>query len=355
MIVRTSIGGRSARVQFSNAFGAAPLVIGGAHIARRGKDSAIMPGSDRALTFHGKPSGTIPPGAWIVSDPVDLRIPQLSDLAISVYLPGEVNSLTMHATGLHTTYITKGDATGQPTIPDAATSQSWYFLSSVDVLAPADTRAIVAFGDSITDGARSTPDADRSWPSVLAQQLLQGDDHIRLAVVNQGISGNRVLRDGAGVNALARFDRDVLSVSGVRWLVLLESINDIGNGMRQNASPNDAVTTDDLIGGLQQLAERAHMHGIRVIGGTLLPYEGAAYYSEAGEVMRQAVNGWIRTTGVFDAVVDFDSITRDKANPKHLREDADSGDHLHPSDAGYKAMAEAVAYELSPFVPQARH
>jgi lysophospholipase L1-like esterase len=210
------------------------------------------------------------------------------------------------------------------------------------VLAAASTAALVTFGDSITDGARSTPDTDQSWPSVLAQRVLNSN----VAVVNQGISGNRVLRDGAGVNALARFDRDVLAVPGVKWVMLLESINDIGIGTRQNASPSDAVTADDLIAGLRQLAERAHMHGIRVIGCTILPYEGAAYYSEAGEVIRQAVNRWIRGGSAFDAVVDFDQLTRDPSNPKHLSAEVDSGDHLHPGDAGYKKMAEYIDLKL---------
>ncbi len=349
MIVHTSIGGRRVRVQLSNAFGTTPLVVGAAHIALRSKDSAIIPASDRALAFNGRPSCTIPPGALMVSDALDFDVLQLGDLAISVYLPGEASALTIHATGLHTTYISKGDLTAQPAIMDPITSQSWYFLSSVDVLAPMDTAAIVAFGDSITDGARSTPDADRSWPSFLAQRLLSTRDRANIAVVNEGISGNRVLRDGAGVNALARFDRDVLSVSGVKWVMLLESINDIGNGTRQNASPNDAVTSDDLIAGLKQMVERAHMHGIKVVGCTLTPYEGAAYYSDSGQVMREAVNNWIRTSGAVDAVADFDAATRDPNNPKRFSPDSDSGDHLHPSDAGYKAMAEAI--DLAIFAP----
>jgi lysophospholipase L1-like esterase len=340
MIAPTSIGGRRVRVQLSNAFGTLPLLVGGAHIALRKEASTIVPGSDHALTFSGKPSFTIPSGALAVSDPVDLAVPQLGDLAVSVYIPGETGSLTMHATGLHTTYVAKGDVTGQPALADTLTSQSWYFLSSVDVLAPADTGAIVTFGDSITDGARSTPDGDRSWPSVFAQRLLASGAN--LATVNEGISGNRVLRDNAGPNALSRFDRDVLSVSGVKWLTVMESINDIGQGARQNANPADAVTADDLIAGLRQMIERAHIHGIKVVGCTLTPFQGAAYYSENGETIREAVNTWIRTSGAFDAVADFDAATRDADNPKRFREDVDSGDHLHPGDAGYKVMAEAV-------------
>jgi lysophospholipase L1-like esterase len=341
MIARTSIGGNRVRVQLSNAFGTLPLAVGGARIGLRKEGSAIVPGSDHALTFSGKPTFTIPAGALAVSDAVNMAVPQLGDLAVSVYIPGETGALTMHATGLHTTYVGKGDLTGQPAIADPLTSQSWYFLSSVDVLAPAETGAIVTFGDSITDGARSTPDADRSWPSFFAQRVLSNGG-LNLAVVNEGISGNRVLRDNAGPNALARFDRDVLSVSGVKWLTIMESINDIGQGARQNANPSDVVTADDLIAGLRQMVERAHIHGVKVIGCTLTPFQGAAYYSENGEVIRSAVNNWIRSSGAFDAVVDFDAATRDSENPKRFRADVDSGDHLHPGDAGYKVMAEAI-------------
>ncbi len=346
MIVHISVGGRRVRVQLSNTFGTGPLMIGAAHVAIRGKDSAIVPASDRVLSFNGKPSCSIPPGALMVSDPVDLDVPQLGDLAISVYVPGDTGPLTMHAVGLHTTYISKpGDFTGQLAISDAAaTSQSWYWLSSVEVLASAEAAAVVAFGDSITDGTRSTPEANQNWPSILAQRLLSASAAANIAVVDEGIAGNRILRDTVGPSALARFDRDVLSQSGVRWMTVLEGINDIGNSTRPNTNipAGEAVSADDLTGGLRQLIERAHAHGIKVIGCTLLPYEGAAYYSEKGEVIREAVNQWIRTGGAFDAVVDFDAATRNPDAPKQIRADYDSGDHLHPNDAGYKAMADGI-------------
>jgi lysophospholipase L1-like esterase len=342
MIVRTSIGGRRLRVQLSNTFGAGRLPIGAAHVALREKDSAIIPASDRVLTFSGKPSAVIPPGAAIISDPVDLTVPALGDLAVSIFLPDDSGPPTMHATGLHTTYISsEGNFTAQPNFTADRTTNSWYFLSSVDVLAAADTGLIVAFGDSITDGATSTNDADASWPSFLAQRLATARI-ANLAVVNHGISGNRVLRDGAGINALARFDRDVLSQPGVKWLMVLEAINDIGQGARANANPSDAVTADELIAAYRQLIERAHIHGIKVIGCTLTPYEGAGYYSEPGETVRSAVNQWIRTGGGFDSVVDFDAATRDPENPRQLRPAYNIRDHLHPNDAGYKAMAEAI-------------
>jgi len=265
-----------------------------------------------------------------------------------VYLPKETGSPTMHATGLHTTYISKaGDFTAAPALSDTMTSQSWYFVSGVDVLAPADAATIVAFGDSITDGATSTVDTNSSWPSFLAQRLHANPATAYWSVVNQGISGNRLLHDGAGVAALARFDRDVLAQPGVRWMTVMLGINDIGFGTRQ---PNEVVTADEIIGALHQVVERAHTHGIKVIGCTLTPYEGAAYYSEAGEVARQAVNRWIRTSGGFDAVVDFDGVVQDRSNPKQIRPDFNIRDHLHPNDAGYKAMAEAI--DLSLFAPK---
>ncbi len=217
------------------------------------------------------------------------------------------------------------------------------------MLAPTDAGLIVAFGDSITDGATSTTDAEASWPSRLAARLLANPATANLAIVNQGISGNRVLREGTATNALARFDRDVIAQPGVKWVMLLEGINDIGNGVGPTAAPENAVTTDDLIGGMKQLIERAHMHGIKAIGCTLTPYAGARYYSDNGEEIRAAYNQWVRTGGAFDAVVDFDKATQDPANPKQIRADYNISDHLHPNDAGYKAMADAV--NLSIFGP----
>jgi lysophospholipase L1-like esterase len=341
MIVRTSIGGRRVVVHLSNSFGTAPLRIGAAHIALRDKESAIVAGSDRALTFSGKPSFTIPVGADIASDPVDLEVPKLADVAVSVYVPGDAPAPTTHLTGLHNTYISKeGDFSGAPSIADATTRQSWFWLSEIDVLAPEKAGLIVAFGDSITDGATSTPETDHSWPSLLAQRLAANKATAHLAIVNEGISGNRLLADGAGVSALTRFDRDVLSQPGVKWIIVLEGINDIGISSR--GAPADAVTADDLIGAHKQIIERAHLHGIKVAGATLTPYEGAAYYSVEGETLRQAVNQWIRSSGAYDAVIDFDMVTRDATNPKTIRADYNIRDHLHPNDAGYQAMADAV-------------
>lgn len=343
MIAPVSIGGRRVRLQFSNAYGTAALKLGAVHVALRAKDSGIVPGSDRTLTFSGQPGFTIPPGASALSDPVDLDVPALGELAVSVFVPEATGPPTIHSAAFHTTYISKsGDATAQPSIEDGITTQSWYWLSSIQVLAPAEAAAVVAFGDSITDGARSTPEADRSWPSRLARRLAANRDTARFAVLNQGIGGNRILRDNTGPNALARFDEDVLSPAGVKWLIVLEGINDIGQGARANALPENAVTAEELIAADRQMIERAHLRGIKVMGATLTPYGGAGYSSEKGQAIHDAVNTWIRTGGAFDAIVDFEAATRDPNNPKQFRPEFDSGDHLHPSDAGYQAMADAI-------------
>ena len=339
MIVHTSIGGRRICVQLSNAFGTSALQIGAAHVALHDKDSAIVAGSDRPLTFGGKASFAIPPAAEVLSDPVDLDVPKLSDLVISLYIPVEATTPTIHLTGLHTTYVSKqpGDLTGASAIADAQTVQLWYWISAVDVDAPKNAGLIVAFGDSITDGATSTPDTNRSWPSQLAERLAANKATASVAIVNEGISGNRLLNDGAGVSALARFDRDVLGQPGVKWLIVLEGINDIGLG-----AANGTLTAEDLIAGHQQLIEKAHLHGIKIIGATLTPYGGAGYASDKGEGIREALNDWIRTSKAYDAVIDFDKAVQDPENPKQIKLAYNIRDHLHPNDAGYKAMADAV-------------
>jgi lysophospholipase L1-like esterase len=354
-IVHTSIGGSKARVVFSNAYGTAPVTIGAAHIALRDTQGAIQAASGGPLTFSGKPTVTIPANAVMYSDPVNLTVPPLSDLAIDLYLPGTTNApatLTMHGGALQTSYISEtGNYVGKTTMPEVGRTQSWFLLSRVDVVAPDATGAIVAFGDSITDGARSTPDTNSRWPDHLARRLQsQGT---KLGVLNAGIGGNRLLSEavvpagadiravGAGMNALARFEHHVLSVPGVTHVIVLEGINDIGNA-RQNPTP----TAEDLIAAHKQLIEQARTRGLKIIGATLTPFWGAAYYTEAGEAKRHALNEWIRTGNAYDGVVDFDKATRDPGDPRKLLEKYDSCDYLHPSDAGYKAMADAIDLSL---------
>jgi lysophospholipase L1-like esterase len=340
MVVRSSIGGKQVRIKVANAFGSAPVTIGAAHIALRDKDSEIVPASDHALTFNGKPGCILSPGVVRLSDPVDVNLPPLTDLAISLYFPGETGPPTTHGSGLHTAYISKeGDFTGQAAIAEPATTLSYYWLAAVDVMAPAEAAALVTFGDSITDGTASTPNGNHNWPSLLAARLAKNKKTAMIGVANVGIGGNRVLYDGAGASALARLDRDVFSQSGVKWMMLLEGINDIG---RVGTPTPEAPTADDLIAAYKQIIDRAHTQGIKVIGCTLTPYGGAGYSREPGEAIREAVNNFIRTGGAFDAFVDFEAATRDPANPQRFNAASDSGDHLHPKDAGYQAMADAV-------------
>lgn len=347
-VVRISAGGPSIRVILTNEFGSRPLAIGAASVAiSAGPGGAIQPGSDHALTFAGQSSVIIPNGALAVSDPVPMDVAPLSSLAVSVYLPEQsIGSTTCHEDGQSTNFITQGNTTAAPALTDPRLIYSWCFVKGIDVSTtnPRDA-AIVAFGDSITDGWQSTRDANSRWPDILAARL-QADSRFRnLSVLNEGIGGNRLLHDGAGPNALARFDRDVLSQDGVRYLIVLEGINDIGH-TAQPREPSDIVTAQDLIFALSQLVARAHAHGIRVYGATLTPYIGANYASPHGEEMREAENSWIRTSGVFDGVIDFDKITRDPSNPQVFAPAFDSGDHLHPNDAGYKAMADAIDLSL---------
>jgi lysophospholipase L1-like esterase len=344
-IVHTSLGGDRVRVVLSNAYGTAPLEIGAADVALRDKGAAVVAASVKPLTFAGKPKATILPGATLVSDPVGVKVAPLSDLVIDLYLPGDLgvspSPVTTHNGASQTNYLSEtGDHTGEPALKVAAQTGAWFLLARVEVPADANTRAVVTFGDSITDGARSTVDTNSRWPDRLAQRLAaqRGGN---VAVLNAGISGNRVLGDGAGISALARFDRDVLMQTGVTHVVVMEGINDIGVA-RNNATPS----ADDLIAGHKQLIERAHARGLKIIGATLTPYDGAAYCTPEGEAKRLALNQWIRTSGAYDGVIDFDKATRDAAAPSKFASTADSGDHLHPGDAGYKTMADSIDLAL---------
>jgi lysophospholipase L1-like esterase len=347
-IVHTTLGGSRARFVFSNRYGTEPLAIGAATVAVRDKESAIQQASSRALSFGGKPTFTIPPGAIVYSDPVSLAVPQMGDLAIDLYLPGDTNTsapLTMHTGAFQTSYVSQpGNHVAKAQFPTATTTQNWFVLNRVEVATPAAVVGLVTYGDSITDGTRSTPDTNNRWPDHLARRMLSQSTPIRVGIMNAGIAGNRVLSNGgfqAGINALARLDYSVLAQPGATHVIVLEGINDIGQA-RENASPS----ADDIIAGHKQIIERAKARGLKVYGATLTPFWGAAYYSEVGERKRQAVNEWIRTSRTCDAVIDFDKATRDPADPKKFLAAYDSCDHLHPSDAGYKAMADAIDLTL---------
>jgi lysophospholipase L1-like esterase len=339
MIVRTTVGGRRVRIELSNMLTAKPVQIGAAHIAIHKGDGAIADGSDRALTFGGTPTLTLPPGVLVVSDAVDLEVAPLSELAVSLYLADDTGTPANHTLGLHTAYISKGNVVASASMPEPAKMYSYVWLSSVDVTAPANAFTVVALGDSITDGQATTVDADRTWPALLGRRFISNKATQHIAVVNQGIAGNQVLRDGAGTSALSRLDRDVLSRPGVKWVVLLEGINDMNVWGSQDGP--DAINAEQMIWGYRQIIERCHMHGIKVLGATVMPEEGVWIATERSEALRQKVNEWIRAKGNFDAFVDFDAAVRDPQHPARLRQDFNPGDNIHPNDAGNQAMADA--------------
>ncbi len=346
MIVRTSIGGDSVRLTLSNALGRSEVEIGAVHVALRDRGSSIVAGTDRAVTFGGRPSFSIQPGTLVVSDPIALVVPPLTELAVSLYLPNETRDVTTHEFALNTTYVAAGNAAGAAALTNARTNLTYFWLSGVEVLAAADAGAIVTLGDSITDGVTTTPDTQRAWPSLLAAKLQANPAASHWAVINAGISGNRVRRDVIGLSALGRFDRDVLGRAGVRWLVLFEGINDITFSALPAVPDMQRTTAQELIETLEQIVDRAHARGIKVMGGTLMPMGGLWLHNPETEAMRQTVNAWIRTSGKLDAVADFDAATRDPRQPTQLRPEHDSGDHIHPNDAGNAAMADAIDFRV---------
>ena len=344
-VVRLSAGGARLRIRFTNEYGAKALSLGAARVALVGPDGATIAGSDRPVTFAGAASASVPPGAPMLSDPIALPTKALARLRISLYLPGETGPCTCHANGNEAPRVAAGDATARD-VPAGPPADFRAFLSGVDVEATQPARVIVAFGDSITDGYRSTQGADRRWPDRLAERLAERRAGRLVGVVNAGIGGNRVLSDGyvasMGQSALTRFDRDVLSVPGVTDMILLEGINDLGLAGRGGTAP----TAEAMILGYRQLIARAHARGVRIIGATILPYEGAGYFTPGGEAVRQTLNAWIREPGTFDGVIDLDAALRDPGKPSKLRADLQSGDWLHPNDAGYRTMGEAVDLAL---------
>jgi len=340
-VVRLSAGGSQLRIRLSNEYGPKPLQIGAARVVLVGADGAVVPGSERTVTFSGAASALIPPGAPMLSDAVTLSTKPLARLRVSLYLPTDTNGCTCHMTGMNLISIAPGDVTQAPPAPAKGSGDYRAFLTEVDVLAAAPNGPVIAtFGDSITDGYHSSDDANHRWPDRLAERLEAAKRPF--AVANTAISGNRVLAEALpifGQNALSRFDRDVLSVPGVTHVTVLEGVNDLGM-----TKPTPAAA--EIIAGYRQLIARAHGHGLKIVGATLLPYGGAAYFSVAGEAERQKINAWIRTSHEFDGVIDFDAAIRDPAKPERMRAEWQSGDWLHPNDAGYRVMGDAVDLNL---------
>jgi lysophospholipase L1-like esterase len=351
-IVRLSIGGRQVRVLLSNAFGTAPLQIDAAHVALApaADASRITPASDRALTFDGAKGVLIPAGASYWSDPVTLDAPALARVAVSIHLPHAPERQTSHPGSRSTSYLVKGNRVAEPVLTGAKTIERWYQLAGIQVSAPAAARAIVMLGDSITDGHGATTNGNDRWPDQLADRLQAVPALRGVGVLNHGIGGNRLLLDGLGPNALARFDRDVLAQPGVRYLIVLEGINDLGALNREAPATREghATLVARMIGAYRQIVARARAAGIKAYGATILPDGASPYYhpDALDEADRQAVNAWIRRPGNFDAVIDFDAATRDPADPRRMRKAFDSGDGLHPSVAGYRAMAAAIPLSL---------
>jgi lysophospholipase L1-like esterase len=363
LIVHVSTGGKSLRVRLSNTYGNEPLMIGGARLARRATGADIVPGSDRVLKFQGRASATIPAGAELDSDPVDLDVPALSDLAVSLWFPDAVRATTSHVLAMQTSYVAEGDAAATTKFPAAKTISTWPFLTGVDVVATPRAASIVAFGSSLTDGDGTTEDANRRWPDVLAERLQKSAGHAReLGVLNEGIIGNRLLFDSPkspdspfgpmlGESGLKRFDRDVLDRPGVRHVVVCLGVNDILFPAFPFTPPAETITADDIIAGYRDLIARGHARGIHVIGTTIPPFEGARFdelelYTPDRERTRSAVNEWIRKGGAFDGVIDFDQAVRDPAHPVRLLSSFSSEDHIHPNDAGSVAQANIIPLEL---------
>lgn len=366
LIVHTSAEGAKARIRVSNIYGDQPLLIGAAHIARRNAGADIDPISDRTLKFGGQTSTIVPARAMVVSDPVDLEVPPLSDLAVSLYFPRAVEATTSHILAMQTSYVSleTGDSCAAVKFPIGRKLHSWPFLAGVDVATSSGGMAIVAFGSSLTDGDGSTMDANMRWPNVLAERLQKKGGALKnVGVLNEGLIGNRLLSDspqqagspfGAalGQSGLSRFERDVLDQAGVEYVIVALGINDIA--MPGTITPtSEAVSAESMISGYRQLIMQAHRKGIRIIGSTNPPFENAflknssyRFYTSQKEIVRQKVNKWIRTSGEFDGVIDFDKVVRDPSHPSRLFPNYDSGDHFHPNDAGYAASAAAVPLAL---------
>ena len=362
-IVHTTIGGSAVRIRLSNTFGTRPIRLDAVFIGLQnmGKEdgAGLVPRSNHEVTFGGSRSIAIPEGAEALSDPVSFSVGSEQNLAISLFTSGETGPATVHGSAFQTNYVSgpgnfaaEEGANSFATATGSKTTGSWYFLSAVEVLAAADVKgAVVALGDSITDGASSRPDKNERWTDVLARHLLAG--HTKIAVLNSGIGGNRVLTSSPcwGQNALARLGRDVLAQAGIKAVILFEGTNDIGQPDTRALETNPClsrtqVTADEIIAGYKQIIARTHARGLKIFGATILPYQGFGAWTTTGEAKRVAVNQWIRTSRAFDGVIDFDAAVRDPATPTRMAPQYDSGDHLHPGPAGHEAMGNAVDLAL---------
>ncbi len=363
-VVHTTIGGSALRIRLSNTFGTRSMrldavFIGMQKMGPQRDGAALVPGSNHEVTFGGSRSITIPEGAEVLSDPVPFAVGSEQNLAISLFTAGETGPATVHGSAFQTNYVSgagnfaaEESASAFAVATGSKTTESWYFLSAVEVLAPASVKgAVVALGDSITDGASARPDKNERWTDVLGRRLL--DNHIEIAVLNAGIGGNRVLTSSPcwGQNALARLGRDVLAQAGIKAVILFEGTNDIGQPDAPAADTNPCrsrthVTADEIVAGYKQIIARTHARGLKIFGATILPYQGLGAWTAAGEAKRVAVNQWIRSSGAFDGVIDFESALRDPATPARMAPRYDSGDHLHPGPAGHEAMGNAVDLAL---------
>jgi lysophospholipase L1-like esterase len=351
-IFHLSIGGAAVRVHLSNAFGTEALHFTSVHVARpvSPSSSSIDTATDQPLTFAGVADVTVPPGAEYVSDPLTLAVAPLSDLAVTFHLDAPPATETSHPGSRATTYYIHGDFVRAASLADPGHLDHWFQVTAIDVLASHGAASVVAIGDSITDGHGATTNGNDRWTDVLAQRLQSSPKTRNIGVSNQGIGGNHLLTDGLGPNALARFDRDVLAPAGVRWVIVFEAVNDLGGLARTGEVPaaDHAAFVQRVLAAYQQMIARAHAHGLRIYAATITPYLGSGYYHPGplSEADRQAVNQWIRTSGQFDAVIDFDAAVRDPQHPDHLLPAFDCGDHLHPNPAGYKAMGDAIPLAL---------
>ncbi|MFI4936066.1 MAG: SGNH/GDSL hydrolase family protein [Caulobacterales bacterium] len=349
-VARISLGGIFIRARLSNEFGDRPLTIATAHVALAvGAGAGTQPGTDRALTFGGRPSVTIPPHARVLSDPVSLTVPSLASVAVSLYLPGPADVVTQNVFSMATSYIASGDQTAAADLPGAQTITHRVILTGLDISAKTGTKVVVALGDSLTGGFGSTIDLNHRWPDHLAERLIAQTNLPPMAVVNAGIGGNRLLHDFFGPNAMSRFDRDVLAQPSVGYLIVLIGINDFGLPGGRNL-PEEEVSADDVIAGYKQLIVQANGHGIKVFFGTMPPFaplpQRPGYYSDAAEMKREAVNNWIRTNKDAQGYIDFEAALRDPKTPNRMLPIYDSADHLDPNDAGYQAMSDAVQMRL---------